>query len=305
MPPTLHHIVVLLWHVDTEMTAQWVQSVPWTVQFPVGLVMILSAGSATQSCVILLLSPLNCGLVCVPLWCRTEAWGRAIHARLSWRWELHYCDWDRPNTCFYSSEQVEFEEAGTGSGRGGRLGYKWKHFVYTAHQGLFRLGLLTPPNNIGLSFQLHFFIPCHERFLFTIASLDRLRISVLLLQSLSSANPICPFCFLKKTEYYMATSFCWPHCRMIVVEQSDVVHHGSSSIILHCDSLWQGAQTDAVFRPVADALHTAESKDLAVSLLRHNAITVATEPTNPLFPPAFVRKDKADTSWTVSAHKLQ
>lgn len=76
----------------------------------------------------LLLSPFNCGLVCVPLWCRTEAWGRAIHAWLSWRWELHYCDWDRPNTCFCSSEQVEFEEAGTGSSRGGRLGYKWKHF---------------------------------------------------------------------------------------------------------------------------------------------------------------------------------
>lgn len=56
----------------------------------------------------------------------------------------------------------------------------------------------------------------------------------------------------------MAAGFWWPHCRMIAVEQSDVVHHGGSSIILHCDSLWQGAQMDAVFWPVADALHTAE-----------------------------------------------
>lgn len=49
----------------------------------------------------------------------------------------------------------------------------------------------------------------------------------------------------------------------------------------------------------------ATSQELQVPLLCRDSITVATEQMNPPFPAAFVRKDKADTSRTDSAHKLQ
>lgn len=68
---------------------------------------------------------------------------------------------------FNLEKKVEFAEAGTGNSWGGRLGYKWKHFVQTARQGLFHLELLTPPHGVGLSFQLHLFILCHKLFLLT------------------------------------------------------------------------------------------------------------------------------------------
>lgn len=51
--------------------------------------------------------------------------------------------------------------------------------------------------------------------------------------------------------------------------------------------------------------HSSESKELQVPSLCHDSITVATELINPVFPAAFVRKHKADTSWADSAHKLQ
>lgn len=111
----------------------------------------------------LLLSPFNCGLVCVPLWCRTEAWGRAIHAWLSWRWEPHYCVWVRPNTCFCSSEQVEFEEAGTGSSRGGRLGYKWKHFFLNCPPRSFSFGVVNSTQQYRSLFSAPLFHPLPRR----------------------------------------------------------------------------------------------------------------------------------------------
>lgn len=126
--PTLPHIVVLLWYVDTEMAAPSVQTVPWPVQFPVALVMILSAGSAAQSCVILS----YCLLSIVALFVYLSDVGQRPEAELFMPGcpggENCITVTERPNACFCSSEQVEFLEAGTGSSCGGRLGYKWKHF---------------------------------------------------------------------------------------------------------------------------------------------------------------------------------
>lgn len=52
----------------------------------------------------------------------------------------------------FISKQGEFEEPGSGKSSGGRLGYKWKHFVQTGLQGHFHSELLTPPRAAGLLF---------------------------------------------------------------------------------------------------------------------------------------------------------
>lgn len=145
---------------QTEIMAEPVQCVPRPVRFSMAPVMILSAGLVTESCVILpycvisIVALFMCpALVFIAVWLRPEAELFMTASVLGVRTALLCL---KLLKYLYSKGKVEFKEAGAGSSWDGRLGYKWKHFLQTAHQGLSHFELLTPAHAVGLSFQLSF-----------------------------------------------------------------------------------------------------------------------------------------------------
>lgn len=101
----------------------------------------------------------------------------------------------------------------------------------------------------------------------------------------------------------MAAGFCSPLCSIMIT--CPVEWHGTAGQLYYPPLICSGREHRLMLpSPLHWHLHTADSKELQVPLLCHDSITVATELINPASPVAFVRKDKTDTSWTDSAHKL-
>lgn len=129
-------------------------------------VMILSTGSVTESCVILLYCVISIvalfmclppslpfffsALVFIAVWFRLEAELFMTVSVLGVRSALLGLKLFR---YLYSIGKVGFKEVGTGKSWDGRLGYNWKHILESDLQGLSHFEFLTPPYAVGLSIE--------------------------------------------------------------------------------------------------------------------------------------------------------
>lgn len=172
----------------------------------------------------------------------------------------------------------EFEGAGTGRSRGGRLGYEWKHFIPNSPSRSFSFGVVnsTPCGRSPL--QLYLYILCQKE------------------NCPCRSSDLLPFPRFLFQPKHLPLGFC---------RHSTAAALSSPAIYDDRPSRW--VLPVALSAALCTLQHEQKKREKKqrVSLLHRRAITVATELINLLFPPGFWwAVDKADTSWSDAAHKL-